>query len=218
MIEGIDHTGFATLEDLEARLQRLEYFLSGSDEPSQPLEAAVSKGREHSIAARLLKLEYTIQEFSERSPAAHDLLQLQHAHPALFDLSKSERDAIPSQLSTEEILAIVAAHAAHYHQTASLLTSIRDLAIPSSSLSTSLISLQPRIAKVQSLQAAQGKEMAALRAGSAKAIQRWYELGVLGQGECWAEWEGRMEECEKRTRRIEGDRKRATEEQERYLT
>ena len=60
--------------------------------------------------------------------------------------------------------------------------------------------------------------MAALRARSAKAVQRWYELGVLGQGECWAEWEGRMEECEKKVRRAEGGRKRVMQEQEKYMT
>ena len=60
--------------------------------------------------------------------------------------------------------------------------------------------------------------MAALRARSAKAVQRWYELGVLGQGECWAEWEGRMEECEKKVRRVVGDQKRDMEEREKYMT
>lgn len=49
-------------------------------------------------------------------------------------------------------------------------------------------------------------------------VQRWYELGILGQGECWAEWEGRMEECEKKVRRAEGERKRVMEEQEKYMT
>lgn len=146
------------------------------------------------------------------------VLLSEHAHPTLFQPSKSELDAIPSQLSTEAILAVVTAHAPLYHQTASQLTSIRDLAIPSSSLSTSLIALLPRIARLQATQDAQAREMAALRAQSAKAVQRWYELGVLGQGECWAEWEGRMEECEKRARRMEGDRNRVVEQQEKYLT
>ncbi|KAL8726504.1 MAG: hypothetical protein Q9166_006667 [cf. Caloplaca sp. 2 TL-2023] len=211
-------TAVATLDDLHARLQRLEYFLSGSDDPTQPLEAAVSRGREHTIAARLSNLEHTLHALSENSPVIHDLLELQHIHPTLFHQSKSELDAIPSYLATEETLAIVAAHATLYHQTASQLTSIHDLAIPSSSLSTSLMSLRPRIAKLRLLQDTQAQELAALRAKSAKAIQRWYELGVLGQGECWAEWEGRMEDCEKKVRRMEVGRKRVMEEQGKYLT
>ncbi|KAL8751087.1 MAG: hypothetical protein Q9199_006653 [Rusavskia elegans] len=207
-----------SIENLEARLRRLEYYLSGSDDAQPPLEAAVSKGRDHTVMARLSTLEHTLHDMSERSSVVHDLLQIQHAYPTLFHPPNSDSDTIPSNLSTEEILAIVAAHGSLYHQTASQLTSIHDLPIPSSSLSTSLISLQPRIAKLNSLQEAQAKEMAVLRARSARVVQRWYELGVLGQGECWAEWEGRMEECEKKVRRAEGDRKRVMEEQEKYMT
>ncbi|KAL8711673.1 MAG: hypothetical protein Q9225_007081 [Loekoesia sp. 1 TL-2023] len=211
-------TALATLDDLQYRLQRLEYFISGSDDVQKPLQAVVSKGREHSITARLAKLEHTLHSMSERSPVIHELLQLEAAHPGLFHPSDTDLDAVPSNLSTDEIAAIVTAHAPLYPLTASRLTSIRDINIPSSSLSTSLISLRPRLAKLEQLQDAQAKEMAELRARSAKAVQRWYELGVLGQGECWADWEGRMEACEKRVRRLEVERRREVKEKERYLT
>ncbi|KAL8887978.1 MAG: hypothetical protein Q9215_004527 [Flavoplaca cf. flavocitrina] len=210
-------TAITSVEDLELRLRRLEYYLSGSDDPQSSLKATVSKGRDNTVAARLSTLERRLHNMSESSTVVHDLLQIQRAHPTLFHPSHSDLDTIPSYLSSEEILAIVAAHGPLYHQTASQLTSIHDLAIPSSSLSTSLISLQPRISKLQYLQETQAKEMAALRARSAKAVQRWYELGVLGQGECWAEWEGRMEECEKKVRRAVGDRQRDMEEREKYM-
>lgn len=140
------------------------------------------------------------------------------AHPNLFHPPGSDLDVLPSNLSTNEIASIVTAHAPAYPLAASRLTSIRDINIPSSSLSTSLIALRPRLAKLEQLQDSQAKEMAALRARSARAVQRWYELGVLGQGECWADWEGRMEECEKRVRRLEGRKKRELEDKERYLT
>ncbi|CAL8577258.1 hypothetical protein XPA_003095 [Xanthoria parietina] len=207
-----------SIENLEARLRRLEYYLSGRDDAQPALEAAVSKGRDETVIARLSRLEHTLHKLSERSPVVQGLLQIQHAYPTLFHAPTSDGNTIPSNLTTEAILAIIAAHGPLYHQTASQLTSIHDLAIPSSSLSTSLISLQPRIAKLNSLQEAQAKEVAVLRARSAKVVQRWYELGILGQGECWAEWEGRMEECEKKVRRTEGERKRVMEEQEKYMT
>ncbi|KAL8699908.1 MAG: hypothetical protein Q9201_005735 [Fulgogasparrea decipioides] len=218
MMQENDETAVAMLDDLQYRLQRLEYCLSGSDDPQRPLKAAIAKGRDHTVTARLANLEHKLHKLSEDSPVIHDLLQLQATHPTLFHPPQSGLDTIPSTLSTEEVLAIVTAHASLYPLTASRLTSIRDMNIPSSSLSAALISLRPRLAKLQSLQDAQAKEMAALRARSAKAVQRWYELGVLGQGECWAEWEGRVEECEKRVRRLEGARKKATEEKERYMT
>ena len=58
--------------------------------------------------------------------------------------------------------------------------------------------------------------MADLRARSARAIQRWYELGVLGQSECWTEWEGRVMEVEKRVRREEGRMAKEVEEEQAY--
>lgn len=146
-----------------------------------------------------------------------DVFGAEAAHPSLFHPSTSDSEAILSNLSTDEIAAIVTAHAPAYPLTASRLTSIRDINIPSSSLSTSLIALRPRLAKLEQLQDSQAKEVAELRARSAKAVQRWYDLGVLGQGECWADWEGRMEECEKKIRRFEGERRRELEDKERYL-
>lgn len=58
--------------------------------------------------------------------------------------------------------------------------------------------------------------MAHLRTRSAKAIQRWYELGVLGESECWTEWEGRVVEVEKRVRREEGRMAKELHEDEAY--
>ena len=46
-------------------------------------------------------------------------------------------------------------------------------------------------------------ELADLRHRTASVLQRWYENGVLGQGECWTEWEGRLIEAEKTLRRQE---------------
>lgn len=58
--------------------------------------------------------------------------------------------------------------------------------------------------------------MVELRTRSARAIQRWYELGVLGESECWTEWEGRVVEVEKGVRRREGRMAKAVEEEEAY--
>lgn len=71
-----------------------------------------------------------------------------------------------------------------------------------------MIALHPRLAKVELLQKSQSDEMADLRYRTAAVLQRWYEVGVLGQGECWSEWEGRVMEVEKATRREEAARSR----------
>lgn len=145
------------------------------------------------------------------------IFNIEAAYPSIFHPSSSDLDVRPSTLSTEELSAVVTAHAPLYPLTASRLTLIHDINIPSSSLSSSLIALKPRLAQLARLQDAQVKEMMELRATSAKVVQRWYELGVLAQGECWAEWEGRMEQCEKSLSRLESGRRREMEEKERYL-
>ena len=53
------------------------------------------------------------------------------------------------------------------------------------------------------LQELQAREMVELRTRTALAIQRWYELGVLGESECWTEWEARVVNVEKKVRQEE---------------
>lgn len=58
--------------------------------------------------------------------------------------------------------------------------------------------------------------MAELRIRSARVIQRWYEVGVLGESECWSEWEGRVVQVEKRVRKGEGRMAKVAEEDKAY--
>jgi hypothetical protein len=93
------------------------------------------------------------------------------------------------------------ASASAYSSTASRLTSILDVPVPPAELSAQLIDLQPRIAKLEALQAAQNVDIAELRERSAAVIQRWYTVDILRAGESWAELEGRVEQIEQRLRR-----------------
>ena len=117
-----------------------------------------------------------------------------------------------SALSTREQLSVVHASAPSFHETASRLTTLKDLPIPPTSASTQLISLGSRIGRLQQAQQRHEREVRELRARSARAIERWYELDVLGTGECWAEWESRLEQVEKQVRRQE--RAKQTDERE----
>lgn len=119
-------------------------------------------------------------------------------------------------MSANEILAVINSCATSYPTTASRLNAIKDLPIPSAASSASLIALHPRLATVEMLQDAQAREMAELRSRSAAAIQRWYELGVLGESECWMEWEGRVIDVEKQVRRREANLVQDAKEKEAY--
>lgn len=52
-------------------------------------------------------------------------------------------------------------------------------------------------------QAEQARDISELRVRTARVLQRWYEVGIVGSGECWAEWEGRLEDVEREVRRRE---------------
>jgi len=108
---------------------------------------------------------------------------------------------VPTTLDTSSILSIVLASASSYPSTASRLTSILDMPIPSTQQSTQLIDLVPRIAKVEAIQASQNAEMSELRQRSAALLQKWYTSDVLRLGDRWAEAEGRVGQVDQKVRR-----------------
>lgn len=56
------------------------------------------------------------------------------------------------------------------------------------------------------------REVAELRERSARVVERWVEVGVMGMGEVWGEWEERLKDCQREVRRCEGGREREVAE------
>lgn len=102
----------------------------------------------------------------------------------------------------------ILSHAPLYHSSAARLTSLNDVPVPETSLSASLISNQPRIAAASATAERQDRELAALRTASAQLVSRWHSLGVVGMGECWAEWENRLTIAERAIRQESAKRDR----------
>ncbi|TVY30127.1 hypothetical protein LHYA1_G001073 [Lachnellula hyalina] len=188
-----DKTAIETIDLLEARLRRIEYAICGRVE-----EAASTTGKTSAVK-RLGQLEHSLHQLASKSRVIQDLLKLHSRYPDLFQSIKPED--VPTTLDTSSILAIVLASASSYPSTASRLTSILDVPIPPTELSAQLIDVQPRIAKVGALQAAQSADIAELRERSAAVIQRWYTVDILGAGDSWAEFEGRVGQVEAKVRR-----------------
>lgn len=107
---------------------------------------------------------------------------------------------------------MVLSYATAFPETASRLSSLKDLPIPDAQASIALIELQPRLQKLLAVQRQQALEMSELRTRSARLLQRWYELGVLGSSECWAEWEAQLEDVEREVKRNEVIRDRRARE------
>lgn len=113
-------------------------------------------------------------------------------------------NAVPATLSSQALTALVLSYASAFPETASRLTSLKDLPIPPAEASTSLIELQPRLDRLAVVQEQQAAEVAELRARSALLMKRWMEVGIVGGGEVWGDWEGRVERVERTVKRIEG--------------
>lgn len=130
-------------------------------------------------------------------------------NPELFQTAPTPE--MPPGLTPQTLASIVLSYATAFPETASRLTSLNDLPIPDAQSSASLIELQPQLDRLAQIQTAQAAEISQLRVRTASLLQRWYEIGLVGSGEVWAEWEGRLEDVERGTRRTEVKRQREKE-------
>lgn len=227
-----DAVAGATIELLDARLRRLSYLLTGdthwTGEPSLPEKP---DNLEESISRRLLRLERDLEKLSRNIPAIRDVIQLRthfllsipikirtnrvidDRFPDLFHSPPTTNpETIPETLTNQNLASIVLSYASAFPETASRLTSLNDLPIPDAQCSAALIELQPQLDRVARGQEEQARDISELRMRTAKVLQRWYEIGLVGGGECWAEWEGRLEDVEREMKREEVVRERREKE------
>lgn len=197
-----------TLDLLEARLQRISYALNGDDE-SQDASATTQRSADSTAALRLRDLERQMHSLASRSPAAGEVLKLQSKHPDIFKQHTSIEQSNTLPLAPQA--ALVLSHAQLYSRVSAQLQSLQETAVPDSASASKLRELHQRITKAASRQEQQAKELAELRSRSAAAVERWYETGVLGMAERWAEWEERMRDVEIIVRRLEATKKRQEE-------
>ena len=79
--------------------------------------------------------------------------------------------------------------------------------MPDAQSSAALIDLQPQLDRLAQTQSGQAAEISELRGRTGRVLRRWDDVGLVGSGECWAEWEGRLEDVEREIRRGEVVRK-----------
>ncbi len=82
MSEPATKTALATLDSLEARLQKIQWYLSGSDEAEDTLQKVTAQGQDYTVQARLARLEHDLGRLSSNSPVVADLLRLSERCPA----------------------------------------------------------------------------------------------------------------------------------------
>ena len=69
-------TASETVNLLQFRLQRIEHYLTGSDNGQEQLQKVAAQGRDHAVFARLAKAEHGLAHLASESPLVHDLLSL----------------------------------------------------------------------------------------------------------------------------------------------
>lgn len=207
IMAGQDPASAPSLDLLEARLQRINYALNGDNETEDA--STTHRPADSTAALRLRNLERQMQLIASRSSAAEEVLNLQSKHPEIFDRTTDANQ--PNTLSLGPQAALVLSHAQLYSRISGQLQSLNDTSIPDPTSASKLRDLQPRIAKAAARQERQAIELADLRSRSAAAVEQWYETGVLGMAERWAEWEERMRDVEIVVRRLEAMKKREEE-------
>jgi hypothetical protein len=214
-----DASSLATLSMLEERLHRLEYLLHGTSNAfGVPDPASPPAEDDEVVSARLARLQGNLHRLASRHGVVQDVLdlcekpsttspmefadQMKDGHyPDLF--IPTVADQPPTTLDVATIASIVLAHASSISETASRLTSLQDLPVPPASASAEMIAIQPRLEKAKKVRETQLHELSELRARSARLVEHWLEVGVVGQGEVWAEWEERTRMAERGVRRLE---------------
>jgi hypothetical protein len=199
----MEETGaLATLTLLESRLHHLEFLLSGAVGYDGIPEVAVKPARsDETVTSRLKSLEDDLTRLTSNSTLVQDMLRLQAQFPVLFGTSDSTSKSRSMDPATEA--SVVLAHASSFPETASRLSSLKDLTIPAAESSARLVELQPRLEKVKEVQARQLRQVAELRERSARIVERWVSGGVVGSAEAWAEVEARVRDGENGVRRVE---------------
>lgn len=214
----MDHAGYQAASDtlvlLEERLRRVQYILHGdllqTDTIKEPSTSEPT--RQPPASERLRRLERNLASLASKSPTVSEILDLQSQHPSLFHPSPHQSQQQKPDLSTPSLAALILAHSHLFQSSSTHLQTLQSQnTIPDSAAFAKLTALQPRIDQIRTRQDEQAREFAELRARSARVVEKWFEGGVLGMGEKWAEWEERLRECEILVRRREAREKRERE-------
>ena len=76
MTDDLERNARHTVDLLEQRLQRIEYFLTGQDPAHDYLQDAASGGRDRTVLTRLSKVESNLARLASNLPVVNDLLRL----------------------------------------------------------------------------------------------------------------------------------------------
>ncbi|KAI5856275.1 hypothetical protein BZA05DRAFT_368727 [Tricharina praecox] len=215
-------TAIATLHTLSTRLSRLEFTLTGSPRPPAPSPPATTPAAAAApsapappapptsstsadpptatpiqipIRTRIATLQSDLQRLQVKSRTVAEILQIHANYPEAFT-STPHRVAEHGPPASSKA-ATVLSSAPDLASTASRLSAIGDTPIPASAASARLVALLPRLQELEETQRRQARKVAELRSRSVRVLEQWYQVGVVGVNECFAEWDERTGRVER---------------------
>lgn len=203
-----------TLDLLEERLRQVDYMINGNNAAGESEGDAgnLRSGSQAPAATRLRHLTRMLDHLASKHAGVAQVLELQERRPDLFRHSSAA--VLNPNLPMSVLSDIVLAHEQTYRTLSAQLQQLQNLKVPDTAHSAHLVNQRQRIAKVRTRQLEQMEEMQELRNRSARVLEFWYEGGVLGMGEMWAQLEARVRACEIAVRRVEAAKRREDDEGE----
>ncbi|KIV85151.1 hypothetical protein PV11_00883 [Exophiala sideris] len=204
----------STLALLETRLRRMEFLLTGtSDDHGRPLPVTRSAHNSETVWGKLDALQADLARLKKVNGPAGSLLKdidrLSTAYPDLFDPSPAAAST-PKTEDLSTLASIVLSHATVYPETASRLSSLQTLQIPLAEQSSLLATLSPKLEECKATEDSIANEVRELRDRSARCLEWWVKIGVIGMGDISEDWERRVGDIQRHLIRWE---RRARDEQ-----
>ena len=103
----------------------------------------------------------------------------------------------PHSEDLSTLASIVLAHAAIYPETASRLSSLQTLQVPPADQSSTLVSLMPKLDQSHREDQILQDEIRDLQERSARCLEWWVKIAVVGMGDVWEDWERRVADLER---------------------
>ena len=76
MTDDTEQTAKETVDFLEQRLRRIEYFLTGQDPAHESLQEVAAEGKDRTVLTRLSEIEHNLSKLASGSPVISDLLKI----------------------------------------------------------------------------------------------------------------------------------------------
>ncbi|KAH7081145.1 hypothetical protein BKA63DRAFT_530304 [Paraphoma chrysanthemicola] len=172
-----------TFGQLESRLDRLEYILTGPHAPTED--------KPKTIPDRIHRIERSLQELNGKTTLLADAHELVSKHKdVLTPPDDFDRDLPPLTVSQKELL--VVERATGFATTASQLKALEDQHMPTSDGFAKLAKLRPRIAEVEDRHLRQALKISELRRRNGLVNKCYKQIHYIGAGRVWLDYHVRL--------------------------